>query len=57
MQKTEKTDEKSQFYCVFLIFLVDFCYICAKFIIKNLKLSHGLRQQYCNFANETINRV
>ncbi len=34
MQKTEKTDEKSQFYCVFLIFLVEFSYICNKMYYK-----------------------
>ncbi len=55
MQKREETDEKSQFYCVFLIFLVEFCYICAKMCYKKIKLSHGMRQQDCIFANETIN--
>ncbi len=38
MQEKEKTDEKSHFYCVFLIFLVDYYYICAKLIIKKPKV-------------------
>ncbi len=38
MKKTEKTDEKSHFYCAFLIFLVDFCYICAKMCYKKPKV-------------------